>query len=221
MTTWLPAPATSRLVREEDTSTRTHQFQKNFAFTPMIRNTLPALTANNKTANPLVLLTIQISCRLAELLVRIVQPHTPHPVERVKGIEPSSLAWKAMALPLSYTRKKPEKPANLFAPPTYSLRSKATSSWSMRLELESGRPPHNRLNRNDQMGGAGFEPAKALPSDLQSDPFDRSGSPPGTVVENPLSREPVRNTAPSTQLTGPLAILRKNKGFPLRASGGT
>ncbi len=24
--------------------------------------------------------------------------------ERVKGIEPSSLAWKAMALPLSYTR---------------------------------------------------------------------------------------------------------------------
>ncbi len=30
----------------------------------------------------------------------------------------------------------------------------------------------------DQMGGAGFEPAKALPSDLQSDPFDRSGNPP-------------------------------------------
>ena len=25
-------------------------------------------------------------------------------LERVKGIEPSSLAWKAMALPLSYTR---------------------------------------------------------------------------------------------------------------------
>ena len=29
------------------------------------------------------------------------------------------------------------------------------------------------------MGGAGFEPAKATPSDLQSDPFDRSGNPPG------------------------------------------
>ena len=27
--------------------------------------------------------------------------------------------------------------------------------------------------------GAGFEPAKALPSDLQSDPFGRSGTPPG------------------------------------------
>jgi hypothetical protein len=25
--------------------------------------------------------------------------------KRVKGIEPSSLAWKAMALPLSYTRR--------------------------------------------------------------------------------------------------------------------
>ena len=30
----------------------------------------------------------------------------------------------------------------------------------------------------DLMGGAGFEPAKAMPSDLQSDPFDRSGNPP-------------------------------------------
>ncbi len=32
------------------------------------------------------------------------------------------------------------------------------------------------------MGGAGFEPAKALPSDLQSDPFDRSGNPPLAAV---------------------------------------
>ena len=29
-----------------------------------------------------------------------------------------------------------------------------------------------------EMGGEGFEPSKALPSDLQSDPFDRSGNPP-------------------------------------------
>ena len=32
------------------------------------------------------------------------------------------------------------------------------------------------------MGGAGFEPAKAEPSDLQSDPFDRFGNPPGPAV---------------------------------------
>jgi hypothetical protein len=28
------------------------------------------------------------------------------------------------------------------------------------------------------MEGEGFEPSKAKPSDLQSDPFDRSGTPP-------------------------------------------
>ena len=56
--------------------------------------------------------------------------------KRVEGIEPSSLAWKAIALPLSYTRA------------------------GMRL------------------GSAGFEPAKAMPSDLQSDPVDRSGNSP-------------------------------------------
>ncbi len=30
------------------------------------------------------------------------------------------------------------------------------------------------------MEGEGFEPSKAEPSDLQSDPFDRSGTPPKT-----------------------------------------
>ena len=30
--------------------------------------------------------------------------------------------------------------------------------------------------------GAGFEPAKAEPSDLQSDPFGRSGTPPSVLA---------------------------------------
>lgn len=30
--------------------------------------------------------------------------------------------------------------------------------------------------------GEGFEPSKAEPSDLQSDPFDRSGTPPKTRI---------------------------------------
>ena len=30
--------------------------------------------------------------------------------------------------------------------------------------------------------GAGFEPAKAEPSDLQSDPFGHSGTPPNFIV---------------------------------------
>ncbi len=41
------------------------------------------------------------------------------------------------------------------------------------------------------MGGAGFEPAKAEPTDLQSVPFDRFGNPPEGEPNNrlkPLSR---------------------------------
>ena len=34
------------------------------------------------------------------------------------------------------------------------------------------------LNYARKMVGVGFEPTKAKPSDLQSDPFDRSGIPP-------------------------------------------
>ncbi len=34
-------------------------------------------------------------------------------------------------------------------------------------------------NPNLVVEGEGFEPSKAEPSDLQSDPFDRSGTPPG------------------------------------------
>jgi hypothetical protein len=30
--------------------------------------------------------------------------------------------------------------------------------------------------------GEGFEPSKAEPSDLQSDPFDRSGTPPNQII---------------------------------------
>ena len=33
------------------------------------------------------------------------------------------------------------------------------------------------------MEGEGFEPSKAEPSDLQSDPFDRSGTPPNGTAD--------------------------------------
>ena len=38
----------------------------------------------------------------------------------------------------------------------------------------------------ESMGGTGFEPVKAVPSDLQSDPFDRSGNPPSISARQPL-----------------------------------
>ncbi len=65
------------------------------------------------------------------------------------GIEPTPSAWKAEVLPLNYTRVAP-----VFG------------------------PPDNREFRPRVVEGGGFEPPKAEPSDLQSDPFDHSGTPP-------------------------------------------
>jgi hypothetical protein len=70
-------------------------------------------------------------------------------LERVAGIEPAPSAWKAEVLPLNYTRIRPR---------TNSAPDLA------RLKL---------------VVGEGFEPSKAEPSDLQSDPVDRLGTPPG------------------------------------------
>ena len=51
------------------------------------------------------------------------------------------------------------------------------------------RPPYLSANRLVTtcfyyllVEGEGFEPSKAEPSDLQSDPFDRSGTPPAEPV---------------------------------------
>jgi hypothetical protein len=65
------------------------------------------------------------------------------------GIEPTSSAWKAEVLPLNYTRT---------------------------LVSMYGRSAYRFLNH--LVEGVGFEPTKAEPSDLQSDPFDHSGTPP-------------------------------------------
>ena len=68
------------------------------------------------------------------------------------GIEPTPSAWKAEVLPLNYTRQilyLYTKTGVLFPATPFSL-----------------------------VEGGGFEPPKAEPSDLQSDPFDHSGTPP-------------------------------------------
>ena len=90
--------------------------------------------------------------------------------ERVKGVEPSSLAWKAIALPLSYTR--------CFSCLYRMFHYSNSFHWCFIEFLLSGHPFY-------VVGSTGFEPVKALPSDLQSDPFDRSGnSPSQNVVVN-------------------------------------
>ena len=102
--------------------------------------------------------------------------------ERVKGIEPSSQAWKAYALPLSYTRGQSRLISRPPRPPFFA------SFFSLCLPLlvcfvVCGK---SRLIRAAtfplSVEGAGFEPAKAEPSDLQSDPFDRSGTPPKPLI---------------------------------------
>lgn len=60
------------------------------------------------------------------------------------------------------------------------------------------RAKHSQINTAPKMvEGVGFEPTKAEPSDLQSDPFDRSGTPPtkikqDIVAENTLKVKKVK-----------------------------
>ena len=74
-------------------------------------------------------------------------------LERVAGIEPASSAWKAEVI------------ASIRHPLTLS------DYFFIHLHLLVS------INKNMVEGG-GFEPPKAEPSDLQSDPFGHSGTPP-------------------------------------------
>ena len=77
------------------------------------------------------------------------RPVTPSKLERVAGIEPASSAWKAEVLPLYHTRFG-SKPS----------------------------PIPGIIHRLNMVERDGFEPSKAEPADLQSAPFDRSGTSP-------------------------------------------
>ena len=74
-------------------------------------------------------------------------------LERVMGIEPTLLAWKARVLPLNYTRLFQLLVAHI---------------------ILSGSNP---LRRTDG-GGRRIRTSEAYAADLQSAPFDRSGIPP-------------------------------------------
>ena len=95
----------------------------------------------------------------------------PGLVERVMGIEPTPSAWKAEVLPLNYTR---------LATP---------NSGFQHSGLTRSKP--TAFHSADLVEGEGFEPSKAEPTDLQSVPFDRSGTPPtgkdGIVSESLLN----------------------------------
>ena len=76
------------------------------------------------------------------------------------GIEPTLSAWKAEVLPLNYTR-----------PSSFVYRHPP--------KLKVPYPPNFcTVPASHVVEGGGFEPPKAEPTDLQSAPFDRSGTPP-------------------------------------------
>ncbi len=83
-------------------------------------------------------------------------------MERAARIELAALAWKAKVLPLYDARFILSDYLCFLIYPSFTT-SAATS-----------------INRNMVEGG-GFEPPKAEPSDLQSDPFGHSGTPPFTA----------------------------------------
>src|SRR5712671_6196574 len=87
-------------------------------------------------------------------------------MERVKGIEPSSSAWKAVALPLSYTRIGNRR------------------ALSERCQA----PPVKSGLRIGLVGEVGLEPTKAKPADLQSAPFAARDTPPVARVLKALQR---------------------------------
>ena len=110
----------------------------------------------------------------------------------MKGIEPSSSAWKAVALPLSYTR-----PGEM-------------SNDEARMTKRSSPPPPIRhlvfVIRHFHWGVQDSNLRRHKPSDLQSDPFDRFGnSPRASQSLGPVS-------------VGPLPIDRAQTAVRLRAN---
>ena len=112
----------------------------------------------------------------------------PYALERVMGIEPTPSAWKAEVLPLNYTRiitngGVPTGTTALGAAGPRTAAHAPAFSGAARLRRTPVRfaSSPERVRRRPcihLVEGGGFEPPKAEPSDLQSDPFDRSGTPP-------------------------------------------
>ena len=87
--------------------------------------------------------------------------------KRVEGIEPSSSAWKAIALPLSYTRIE-----------LHPQRADVGLGRILRPGRDVTTPGRDFIKHNGQWGVQDSNLRRKNPSDLQSDPFDRSGNSP-------------------------------------------
>ena len=102
------------------------------------------------------------------------------------GIEPTRSAWKADVLPLNYARKGTRE--SLAGPRSGSKRQLGDRAKTEVGSVGSGagrRSRNGHAGEGRVVGRAGFEPAKAEPSDLQSDPFGRSGISPWSRCPGP------------------------------------
>jgi hypothetical protein len=107
----------------------TREFPREHRKTPgiSISRAISWLASSNFThsANPWTRRTLRVACEFAsnttfcQSHVSVGDPRHPfeitstyrlHPAQRETGIEPASLAWKARALPLSYSRAESERP---------------------------------------------------------------------------------------------------------------
>ncbi len=91
------------------------------------------------------------------------------------GIEPTCTAWKAEVLPLNYARLGWVLDGGRHR---VGVASTNSDHHSVSHDLTSYWRDLSCAGVEEVVGRAGFEPAKALPSDLQSDPFGRSGTSP-------------------------------------------
>ena len=142
-------------------------------------------------------------------------------LERVVGIEPTSSAWKAEVLPLNYTRiqmtedrgqktdLKASRKAALFFRSVFRFQSSVFRCGLLSSVF--------RL-----VEGEGFEPSKAEPSDLQSDPFGRSGTPPKADSAPSSLAFPLRRKASAQLHRRAIHVaLEARSGCPSRARADT
>jgi hypothetical protein len=136
------------------------------------RQSMRVACESPKPGKHAVLLSLSRLCSRVCIILLIAagfRPMTPNVsakslklLERVKGIEPSSSAWKAVALPLSYTRTRGQK----------------SEIGNQKTRM---RPRPNLLITDTGpwlVGEVGLEPTKAKPADLQSAPFAARDTPP-------------------------------------------
>ena len=107
--------------------------------------------------------------------VELVTPSLPRKcstteLHRLIGIMPACLRISVQYRKTSFERKTGLEPA------TYSLEGYRSTKWATSAWCMDGTIPV--IPYIFCVGGGGFEPPKAVPTDLQSAPFDRSGIPP-------------------------------------------